>query len=440
MSLVLNLKKRKFLLYFLIFLFVFFITFVVTYICMPLNGDAVWLYGFGYNISEGLIIYRDFNVITTPLYYFIEVIFIKIFGNYLISVDLFNSLLVSLIILMLFDIVGIKSFFVFPLILIFFPNGYNLFSLFWLMLILFLIEKKKENDCLIGLIVGLLFLTKQSVGLCLLFPALFYSKKRFKTIICFILPFLLLSVYLIFNNAFYDFINYCFLGLFDFGTKNNHYYGIIIIFELLILLYLIYNLFKSKFQNKEVFYILMFQILMYPLAETYHFFVSFFPVMYYFFKNKKNIHICFVLGFTIIWFSFCIFFQVDKKVYFEKDLLFLKNSGDLSILMHCFHDYLDGVDNYYFTGHYGYLYKLYYNIPINHYDLWNEGNLGYNGLEKRINEVDELCSNEVCMFIADSTTENEEQNQASKFYYYIKNNYIKVDSYDVFDIYSNVEN
>ena len=192
-----SLKSRDLFLYSFVFIVAFFVTLLGTYICLPLNCDGVWLYGFGKNIVDGLIIYRDFSVITTPLYYFIEIIFIKLFGNYLISVDIFNSLLVASIVLMMFKIIKYKAFFVFPLILIFYPNGYNLFSLFWLMLILFLIDKKLDNDYLIGFIVGLSFLTKQNIGFMLLIPALFYSKKRLKTIICFVIPFLILVIYLV---------------------------------------------------------------------------------------------------------------------------------------------------------------------------------------------------------------------------------------------------
>ena len=432
-----NLKIRKVLICFFVLIVVFFISLVITYICMPLNGDSVWLYGFGYNIYDGLIIYRDFNVVTTPLYYFFEVLFIHLFGNYMISVDLFNSLLVSLIALMMFRTIKFKSFLVLPLIMIFYPNGYNLFSLFWLMLILFLIEIQKDNDVLIGLIISFLFLTKQSIGVFILIPGLFYSKNKIKMLSSFCVPVLLLMVYLIYNDALYSFIDYCFLGLFDFGAKNLSGYSMIIILECFVLAYLIYLLVKSNFKKKDVFYILMFQIMIYPLAEIYHFCVYLFPIIYYVLKTNGNKYFSIILGFTIIYLSIFCFFGVGKKIHFEKDLLFFKNSGDLTHLLEVFNDYLVGVDNYYFSSSYAYLYKLYYHIPITHYDLWNEGNMGYNGVFERIKEVDEMCSSEKCVFILDSTTELIKQNQDSDFYFYVKNNYVKIDEYDIFHIYSN---
>jgi len=431
-----NFLNKKFLLYFLIFIGSFFISLIVSYVFMPINCDSVWLFGFSSNISKGLVIYRDFNVVTTPLYYFVTCLFLKLFGSCIISMEIFNSILVAFIVLLMFSIVKYKVFIVFPLILIFYPNGYNLFSLFWLMLILYLIAKKKDNDFLVAFILGLLFITKQNIGIALLVPYLYYSKNKIKGAIVFCIPFIILSIYLIYNSAFYEFVDYCFLGLFDFG-KGNHYFELFVIIELFVLCYLVFKFIKSKFDDKEVVYILMFQLIMYPLSDSYHFFVSFFPVMYYIVKSMNNTLFLRLLFFIIFVFSVYLFDSVSHTVYKEDDILFLKNCGDLPDLMEEFHDYLDGVEYYYFTGYYGYLYKLYYNIPITKYDLWNEGNQGYNGIEKRINEIDEICSNNDCLFIVDGDLGDNKKSQVTKFCNYILDNYQFVEEYNTFYIYSN---
>jgi len=144
-----------------------------------------------------------------------------------------------------------------------------------------------------------------------------------------------------------------------------------------------------------------------------------------------------LLFFIIFVFSVYLFDSVSHTVYKEDDILFLKNCGDLPDLMEEFHDYLDGVEYYYFTGYYGYLYKLYYNIPITKYDLWNEGNQGYNGIEKRINEIDEICSNNDCLFIVDGDLGDNKKSQVTKFCNYILDNYQFVEEYNTFYIYSN---
>ena len=436
MSFFKKINVKKLVLYLFLFILVFGITFVVSYICLPCDYDEIWLYGFSFNISKGLVIYRDFNVVTTPLYYMIGSLFIKIFGNYIIVMGVFNSILVAFIFLMMFRVISYKAFIVFPLILIFYPNGYNLLCLFWLMLILLLVINKKDDDILVAFILGLLFITKQNIGLCLLIPYLYYSKKKIKGLICFFVPFVLVSIYLIYNNAFYEFIDYCFLGMLDFGTGNS-YFCIFSIIEIFVLGYLIFLLLKSKFCDKEVFYILMFQIMLLPLSDPYHFFVSFFPVTYYIVKKMKNQFILIWLFFIILLSNIYLFFVVDHEVYENNDILYLKNCGDLPVLMNELHEYLDGIDYYYFVNYYGYLYKLYYDIPITQYDLWNEGNMGYKGLEKRINEVSEMCEEKQCLFFVDGDWNKNGQSQIIKFADYIVNNYEFVEEFHTFLIYSN---
>lgn len=419
-----------------IFILVFIISLVFGYIFNYVNFDEVWIYGFSRNISKGMVIYRDFNVVTTPLYYFIVSVLIKIFGNYMIVMGAFNAFIVSTIIMMLFKIIKWKVFIIFPLILIYPANGYNLFSLFFLILILYLLNNKKNNDILIAYIIGLLFITKQSIGLYLLIPYLFYSKNKFKGIIYFLIPITIISIYLIYNNAFYKFIDYCFLGMFDFGT-NNSYFSVFTILEIFVVIYLIIKLIKSKFKDSEVFYILMFQLIMYPLPDEFHFFSAVFPVAYYILKNEKSNLLRWQLFFGIYYFVICVFINMKIMIHFEKDLFFMRNSGILDKLMDYYQEYLKDFDNYYFTGHYSYMYKLYHDIPIGEFDLWNEGNYGYNGIEKKIKELDEKCKNEECIFIVNKDYGLSKTSQLYKICNYVLENYYYIDEIPEGYVYSN---
>ena len=59
-------------------------------------------------------------------------------------------------------------------------------------------------------------------------------------------------------------------------------------------------------------------------------------------------------------------------------------------------------------------------------------------MEERLEELDELCSNEVCYFFLDDSKNNEiVYDQYSEFVSYIKKNYRVVDSLFEFNIYSN---
>ena len=116
-----------------------------------------------------MIIYRDFNVLQMPLYFFIASLFIKIFGNYIIVMHLFDSLLFSTIIVMLFKNLRWKVLLLLPILVFWWPSGYNLLCLFFLIVIIYLINQNKDNDYLISFLVGLCFITKQNIGLFLFF-------------------------------------------------------------------------------------------------------------------------------------------------------------------------------------------------------------------------------------------------------------------------------
>lgn len=409
------------------------VSFFVTYVFVPINCDDIWSYGFSYNISKGLIIYRDFSIVTAPLYYFIGSLFVKLFGNYIISLSIFNALLFAGIFFMMFLVLKWKAFIIIPLIMVFYPNGYSLLCLFWLMLILILIEKGKDNDILIGFIVGLIFITKQNIGICLFIPYIFYAKNKIKSIMTFVIPFLFVSVYMLMNDAFCSFIDCCFLGLFDFGS-NNLLITVFALIEFIIIICLVFFIISNKFRNKELFYILMFQILSYPIFEPSHCFACYIPILYYILNRPVRNHYLILVAWAIYLLNFLVFFSVCNIPNLHDDILFLKNSGTASNAMMELHEYLDDVDNYYFMDYFGYLYKLYHYIPITQYDFWNDGNLGYHGVERRISEVDKICSKEKCDFLI---FKNESAPQCEKIYEYIIENYNFKENVGVFAVYSN---
>ena len=189
--------NNKLLRYLLVFLVSFMFSLVFFYIIAPVYCDEVWVYGFSFNLSKGMIIYRDYNVLQMPLYFFIASGFIRVLGSYLISMHIFDCLLFASIALMLYMIIELKVFIMLPIFMFFIPSGYNLLCLFFLILIVYLLYKQYDNDYLMAFIVGLCFITKQNVGIFLFVPMFIYSKKKMKSIICFLIPFLILSIYLI---------------------------------------------------------------------------------------------------------------------------------------------------------------------------------------------------------------------------------------------------
>lgn len=55
---------------------------IITIFTSPLgNLDEIWNFSYANNISKGLLPYKDFNIITTPLAAFINSIPLNLFGN-----------------------------------------------------------------------------------------------------------------------------------------------------------------------------------------------------------------------------------------------------------------------------------------------------------------------------------------------------------------------
>lgn len=427
------------------YLVIFFSSFIFSLIFFYIFGyvycDEIWVYGFSYNLSECMMIYRDYNVLQMPLYFIIASGFIKIFGSYIISIHIFDSILFALMMMMLYKIIGWKYLIMLPVFMYNWPSGYNLLCLFFLILIIYLMYEKKDNDYLIAFIVGLCFITKQNIGIFLFIPCFIYSKKKIKSICCFIIPFLILSIYLIYNDAIYQFIDYCFLGMIDFGESNTQLYVSNFCLFLFNIMVILFWLFKSKFKDKELFYVLSFQLLMYPIFDDRHYFCVSFPFLYLILKRIKSIHLLVIIGFAFCCFYFSLFFSLEHHINLDKSFDYLRNNGDSKILIEEVKKYVGDNENFFFTDYYGYYIKLYYDIQVSQYDLLLSGNVGYNGMEKKFRELDELCSKEKCYFFSSKFNNNETVDvlfdQYKDFYNYIKDNYEKVDSLFEFDIYTN---
>ena len=68
------------------------------------NLDELWNYNFASNIANGLVPYRDFNMIITPLLSILCGIILKITGKYLIIFRILNILLNTLNVFMAYKI------------------------------------------------------------------------------------------------------------------------------------------------------------------------------------------------------------------------------------------------------------------------------------------------------------------------------------------------
>ena len=430
----------------LVFSLIYIICFIYSFFFSTVYNDEIWNYGFSYNIASGLVPYRDFGMLQTPLYFFLASFFIRIFGNYLFSFHLFNSFILAGIIYIILKKLKYKGFILIPFIFLSCYPGYNIFSVLILLIILCLISKKlKYKDFIMGILVGVMFLTKQHLGVCLFVPLIYYSNNKLKSIIGFVSPIALLIIYLIFNKALYEFFDYSFLGIFDFGNSNS-----ILLFlpiELFICLVIVYKLVKSRFRDKGLFYILMYQIVTVPIFDDYHFMIGFIPVLYYFLQNvniasyKIKYYFIMSLTFFVCW-SFKVHqfeninFYSDKNSYlYGRNIPKYVNLDEISNYINVNRERYDHI---YFFSKNAYYVKLNAKYPLDKFDMICNGNMGFRGAEKYIKEIDNYCLNNSCMFILYKYEfENQITQTNREIVSYVIDEYNLKEEISVFDIYVN---
>lgn len=164
--------------YIILGIIVFIICFLYHQFIFRVNMDEVWSYGFAYNMSKHMIPYIDFTMVIPPFYPFVGSLFIKVFGAFLSSLNIYNSLIATGIFILLYKRIKKISFLLLPILLSFIFSSYNLFSLFLFLLILDIDKKDyKHKNILIGLLCALTIFTKQIVGVFISIPLFIFCKK-----------------------------------------------------------------------------------------------------------------------------------------------------------------------------------------------------------------------------------------------------------------------
>ena len=408
----------------------------------PIDLDLLWNYGFSKNVSDGLIMYKDFNMVITPLYPTITGLFMKLLGNNMIVFYIINAFYA---LLTLFIVYKLDKKIIFPFFIYFLFNtapGYNTLTVFYVFWLIYL-EKNNKSDYLIGLVISLAFLTKSSTGIFLALPTLYYLKKPkkiIKRIIPVIITNLIVIGYFYLNNALYDYINYAFLGLLDFSNGNSNY-NFITIIVVLVLIYLIREYIKTK--NKDLLYIIAFQIMAYPLFNISHTLLALTPVVYYLLRKYPKVNNLVIktapIFIIIPIISLIINYNLCHPTYdnnlFKYRYLQKEYRNDLNALENYFKgDY----DNVYFFMMEAYLYKLGLDIPITEYDLTLKGNLGYNGEEEMIKQIKNLDDGSIIVtsLVFQESKTNMIKTQASrKIYDYITENLSPIGQFYKFRVY-----
>ena len=465
------------------------------------NYDELWNFNFANQMANGLIPYKDFNMIQTPLMPMVCSIFLKIFGQELIVMRVLAVILNLMIFYVSYKILSYlkvsKPLILGTLISIFLILqkymyiDYNLGLLLILLLIIYLelrktTQKLKLNikyDILIGILSGLCFTLKQSIGMVAIIVLVGYQILKVDNkndLILFIkialfrvlgalIPIAILLVYLICNNALKDFISYALLGI---GTFSNNipYTRLIFadnkitfIFSILVPILLIIMLIITLIKRRKVVTIftvfsLTSFLLVFPISDEIHFYIGIVPILIYIsylisrflrginWKNRKKKKYIFLRTFLS-----CVI--ILSSIYFgymnlKKDIDYFRNM-DTQTLMNGYKyitmsEYtkkkIEIVDSFILSQNKP-VYILdaeavLFRIPINQYykdyDMFLKGNLGKDGEEGQIQKL-EADDNKIILIRKDTIKRNWQNPEEVRKY--VKENYTKVGSISIFDIY-----
>ena len=418
------------------------------------SHDEIWIFGFGANITEGLVPYRDFNMVITPFFPYLLSVILSILGKKLIVYHVVIAVMITVITFLAFRKIKFYSLLIYVALLIFSLNGYNTSTLLWLFLLLMIVdENNKYKDVLIPIVIGIMILTKQTMVL-LVIPSIIYSKDIKKSLAVYLVIVLSFFVYLVSHNNLMQFLDYCLFGMFDFADKNSSSSFFILVIQFFVCMILLLILIRSRGKREDVFYVLLYQIMSVPILEIYHFVLGWSAFLYVLFSDKKLSDVIKNSLFTfliVVEFSFAFttneLFTIRDLQYFEhypKKESFMEGR----MITNNTKDYVDKMSEFildyseyelYIFGNYSYIVKVELGIPINKFDLINNGNMGYKGAIKYIEEIEGNCSNKKCLFIIDDNELNrEDYTQVNRdILMYVINNTSKIYSSNIFGVYIN---
>lgn len=442
------LKIKPFIKYFLVFFFFLFWNLIV----QPINLDEIWNYGFIHNIYSGLIPYKDFNMVLTPLYPFIMSCFFLIFGSNMLVLHIVNSLMITGMLYLIEKLIK-KDIGIFVLLLCFplsvaFPS-YNLFLLLMFIVVIYL-EKNNYNDYLIGFVLGLFILSKQTVGVCLCLPTIYYLfkdyKKVIKRVIGCLVPCIIFLIYLLCTGSLINFLDLCLFGLFDFAESNSSSFNIMLVISILLMGLNIYLIIKNK-SNLFYYYLLSFFSILVPLFDLYHLelYVLAFLLIWLLESNKEikikflniNLFIYGVLAGVIV---LTLSTRFTDKIYFPNNI----NHFEYRAVNKKYLDYTESVNSkvleynndgkeIIFLSADGYYFRLINDMKISYIDLINSGNWGYNGSEKLLSYVKE--HSDAIIFLDESEIGTNKQTDQNVLKYVVKNGTI-IDEVGKYKIYT----
>lgn len=276
--------------------------------------DEIWNFSNGLNIFNGLVPYKEFNMVATPFSGFLTAAFIFIFGKNLTAMRLLTVILSVLISILSYKILrqfGIsrrraRAYVVVSAVLFnsIFIYNYNFLNLFFIMLLIYLqiVHYKvitPKMEILIGFIAGLCVITKQTTGafVCLsiaIISVICFKKDFWKSWLLRmaggITVLAVFAIYLIVTDSYYDFYDFTIAGISDFTNSISYINyiteGDIVDISSGVLLPVIIIIFAIKCykqRSDKRFSILLLTavsgcIVIYPICDMAHVFCAAYPI------------------------------------------------------------------------------------------------------------------------------------------------------------------
>ena len=217
--------------------------FAFIYLVLVTSNDELWNFQNIYKIINGYKIYNDSNVIITPIFFYLGAIFLEIFSAKFVVFRIYNIISVIILFVISYKIMkkldlskNLIAVYLSLLFLLMFQSivagaNYNTLGCIFILLGIYLYITKKSTNFKQGLLIFLVFFTKQNTGIFYALSVIIYelfenklSKKyildQLKKFIFFLMPSSLVLLFMHFNGNLEGFINYCFGGLFEFGGSN----------------------------------------------------------------------------------------------------------------------------------------------------------------------------------------------------------------------------
>jgi len=445
-KMMMNVLKYGFL--FLFFLYCLVISYNVFF------QDTIVNYGFSYAISKGEVPYNDFNLVVplfSPFFYSLSLIY----STNIINLYIFQAILLVFFFIVLERLLKKRAYLLLVLLCLGFPiclfaalfPGYNFILLFLIILLIYL-EREKKSDYLIGFIIGLMLITKHTIGAFFFVPSLIYLFKDYKKVVKRFLgtlgPIFIFFIYLIITKSLGNFINLCFLGLFDFLEINkridNYWLVGVVIFSLCYLFYLI----KKDPKNLVNYYGLLSGLFIYPLLDSYH--LSYFLIVWLIIVlidanfdkiliGTSKYMVMFALSLSIIW-NFISFKMMEFSIYSFRNYSFRLLNKEMVSRYYRVNDYIKNskYDVVLFgIGSENYFYKITNDLEITYFDLPNYGNYGYDSYKMMIKRFERL--KDTIILIDKVALSRKEGQYYKELASYISKNYVYLDEVSGYDVY-----